>query len=207
MAQFTLHPPLLETDLDADPLAQIERWLADAVAAGMQEPTAMTLATVDAQQRPSARIVLFKGFHDGGLTFYTNYEGRKGRELAQNPNVALVFWWDKLERQVRVEGAVTQLTPEVSRLYFDSRPRASRIGAITSHQSAVVASRDVLEARYRETEARYGDGDIPLPPFWGGYRVEPRSIEFWQGRRDRLHDRLNYRRDGNGAWRIERLEP
>lgn len=201
------HPPLLETDLHADPLVQIQRWLDSAVAAQMIEPTAMTLATVDGDNRPSARIVLFKGFHEGGLTFYTNYEGRKGRELAHNPHVSLVFWWDRLERQIRVEGTVARLSPEVSRIYFDSRPRASRIGAITSRQSAVVASREVLDARFEENLARYGEaGQIPLPAFWGGYRVEPQNIEFWQGRRGRLHDRLRYRRDGV-VWRIERLEP
>lgn len=198
---------LLETDLHADPLMQIQRWLDSAVAAQMIEPTAMTLATVDADNRPSARIVLFKGFHEGGLTFYTNYEGRKGRELTQNPNVSLVFWWDRLERQIRIEGRAERLSPDISRVYFDSRPRASRIGAITSRQSAVVASREALDARFEENLARYGEaGEIPLPAFWGGYRVEPQNIEFWQGRRGRLHDRLRYRRDGT-AWRIERLEP
>ena len=206
MSQYTRNPPLDEADLAPAPLAQIERWIADAVAAGMIEPTAMTLATVDAQGRPSARVVLFKGFHEDGLTFYTNYEGRKGRELAENPNVALVFWWDKLERQVRIEGTVTRLTPEVSRIYFDSRPRHSRIGAITSHQSAVVGSRELLDARYEANLARYAEGEIPLPEFWGGYRVAPRTVEFWQGRRSRLHDRLRYVQDA-GTWRIERLEP
>lgn len=207
MSQYTRNPPLNETDLAPDPLSQIERWIGDARAVDMIEPTAMTLATVDAQQRPSARVVLFKGFYEGGLTFYTNYEGRKGRELAGNPHVALVFWWDKLERQIRVEGTVTRLSPEVSRLYFYSRPRHSRIGAITSRQSAVVPSREALDARYEVELARYAEGEIPLPDYWGGYRVEPQSVEFWQGRRSRLHDRLRYVRDTPGAWRVERLEP
>ncbi len=207
MSQYTRNPPLNETDLAPDPLSQIERWIGDARAVDMIEPTAMTLATVDTQQRPSARVVLFKGFYEGGLTFYTNYEGRKGRELAGNPHVALVFWWDKLERQIRVEGTVTRLSPEVSRLYFDSRPRHSRIGAITSRQSAVVPSREALDARYEAELARYAEGEIPLPDYWGGYRVEPQSVEFWQGRRSRLHDRLRYVRDTPGAWRVERLEP
>jgi len=206
MSQYERNPPLNEADIAADPLIQFERWLADAVAAEMIEPTAMTLATVDAQGRPSARVVLFKGLHQGGLTFYTNYEGRKGRELAENAHVALVFWWDRLERQIRVEGKVSRLAREVSRIYFDSRPRGSRVGAIVSRQSAVVASRAELDARYDARLAEYEGKDIPLPPYWGGYRVEIGSMEFWQGRRRRLHDRLQYVRTGEG-WRVERLEP
>lgn len=203
---YARNPPLNEADVAPEPLTQFQRWLADAVAAEMIEPTAMTLATVDAQGRPSARVVLFKGLHEGGLTFYTNYEGRKGRELVQNAHVALVFWWDKLERQIRVEGTVTRLSPEVSRVYFDSRPRGSRVGAIVSRQSAVVASREALDARYEARLAEFEGQDIPLPEYWGGYRVEIATMEFWQGRRKRLHDRLQYLRDGDG-WRLQRLEP
>lgn len=206
MAQYTRNPPLTEQDLQADPLAQLELWLKAAVDIGMQEPTAMTLATVDAQGRPSARVVLYKGLYENGLTFYTNYEGRKGQELAGNPHVALMFWWDKLERQVRVEGTVSLLPEAVSREYFHSRPRASQIGAMTSMQSRVVATRAELEQRTAENEFRYKDQEVPLPSFWGGYKVTPEVFEFWQGRRDRLHDRLVYRREGAG-WRIERLEP
>lgn len=206
MAQYTKNPPLLEEELESQPLAQLDRWLGDAQAAGMMEPTAMTLATVDAQGRPSARIVLFKGVHDGALTFYTNYAGRKGRELADNPNVALVFWWDRLERQVRIEGIADKLPVEVSRRYFYTRPRESQIGALTSLQSAVVADRETLDRRYDDTVARLAGEDVPYPEHWGGYGVTPQSVEFWQGRSGRLHDRLCYRRAGE-SWRIERLEP
>jgi pyridoxamine 5'-phosphate oxidase len=159
MPQYTQNPPLDIADLDADPLAQLQRWLDDAAAAPMIEPTAMTLATVDAQGRPSARIVLFKGFHgeglDRGLTFYTNYDSRKGRELAGNAHVALVFWWDKLERSVRIEGRVGKLPHEVSERYFHSRPHESQVGALTSRQSAVVRAREVLDQRYDEQLAAF----------------------------------------------------
>jgi pyridoxamine 5'-phosphate oxidase len=206
MAQYTKNPPLLEEELESDPLTQLDRWLGDAQAAGMLEPTAMTLATVDADGRPSARIVLFKGVHDAALTFYTNYEGRKGRELAANPNVALVFWWDRLERQVRVEGVAQRLPAEVSRRYFYSRPRESQIGALTSMQSAVVADRETLDRRYDEMVAKLAGAEVPYPEHWGGYAVKPQAVEFWQGRSGRLHDRLSYRRAGDG-WRVDRLEP
>lgn len=204
--QYVKNPPLEPADLSADPCAQLERWLGDAAAAGQIEPTAMTLSTVGAGGAPAARIVLFKGFHENGPTFYTNYEGRKGRELAADPRVALTFWWDRLERQVRIEGTVAKLPRDVSATYFHSRPRASQIGALSSRQSAVVASRAELDARMAENAARYEGRDVPLPDFWGGYRVEPSWFEFWQGRRDRLHDRLVYRRCA-GGWTIERLEP
>lgn len=206
MAQYTLNPPLTEADLDANPAAQLDRWLQAAAEAGMQEPTAMTLASVDAQGQPSARIVLFKGWHDGGPTFYTNYEGRKGRELESNPHVALVFWWDKLERQVRIEGRVSKLPAEVSGEYFHSRPRASQIGAVASKQSQPVADRAALERAYAQVEQAHAGGEVPLPAYWGGYRVEVSAYEFWQGRRDRLHDRFVYRRSGNG-WTRTRLQP
>ena len=206
MPQYTKNPPLLEQDLLPDPLAQFERWLGEATQAGTIEPTAMTLATVDADGKPHARMVLFKGFKDGGFCFYSNRESAKGAELAANARAALVFWWDKLEHQVRVEGRVEALPVADADTYFHTRPRASQLGAITSRQSRVVASRAELDARFEQIEKQYAGMEIPLPEFWGGYRVVPDSIEFWQGRRGRLHDRLRYRRSG-GAWIVERLEP
>jgi len=204
--QYTLNPPLIETSLDADPLAQFDAWLVDARAAGMLEPTAFTLATVGADGRPSARVVLFKGVHDAGLTFYTCYEGRKGQELAIHPFAAATFWWDRLERQVRFEGTVEKLPRDISRDYFESRPRGSQIGAATSLQSRVVATRDELDERLAANVQRLEGQPVPLPDNWGGYLIRPQSVEFWQGRRNRLHDRLRYRRDA-GGWAVERLEP
>lgn len=206
MTQYLKHPPLLEGALAPDPLAQLQQWLDDAAAAGMLEPGAMTLATADAQGRPSARIVLFKGFADGGLAFYTNYEGRKAQELLQNPHAALVFWWDQLERQVRVEGAVSKLSRAQSEQYFDSRPRASQLGAWASQQSRSVADRAALDAALDKVTRTHEHRNVPCPPFWGGYRLLPQRFEFWQGRRDRLHDRLLYLQEDPG-WRTLRLQP
>ena len=206
MAQYTRNPPLLETDLAADPLAQLGLWLEAAQAAGMMEPTAMTLATVGADGRPSARIVLYKGPHEGGLTFYSNYGSRKGAELTPGAAAALVFWWDRLERQVRVEGRVRQLPRDLSEQYFHSRPRLSQLAAYTSHQSRVVAGRPELERRLAENERKLGNKEVPLPDQWGGYVLTPECFEFWQGQPGRLHDRLVYRHDGT-RWRVERLEP
>lgn len=191
----------------SDPLEQFAAWWREALAAEVAEPNAMTLATADACGRPSARIVLLKGFDERGFAFYTNYESRKGRDLAANPRAALVFFWVELERQVRIEGRVSQTTPAESDAYFASRPLGSRIGAIASRQSDVLASRAPLEARVRDLEARYADGDVPRPDHWGGYRLEPDAVEFWQGRSSRLHDRLRYRRAEGGAWVRERLSP
>lgn len=204
--QYTRNPPLDETELLPDPLAQLGSWIDVATEIGMIEPGAMTLATADASGRPSARIVLFKGFHAGGVCFYTNYGSHKGRDLEANPQAALVFWWDQLERQVRLEGRVERLPRDIAGVYFRNRPRASQIGAITSRQSAVVATREELDARFEANEQAHAGQDVPMPDIWGGYRLVPDSVEFWQGRRGRLHDRLRYVRIGS-AWRIERLEP
>lgn len=206
MAQYTLNPPLGEGDLQADPLAQFADWFTAAQAAGLLEPEAMTLATATPNGRPSARIVLFKGLSGEGLRFFTGYESRKGEELAANPFAALVFWWDKLERQVRFEGRVEKLSREESLAYFRSRPRESQISAYSSRQSQVVERRDALEHRVSENEARFAGRAVPLPEHWGGYRLLPDVVEFWQGRAGRLHDRLRYRREA-ARWCVERLEP
>ncbi|TAJ54872.1 MAG: pyridoxamine 5'-phosphate oxidase [Nevskiaceae bacterium] len=206
MAQYTKNPPLIEAEVQPDPYAQFERWFADAEGAGLVEPTAMVLATVDADGQPSARVLLYKGWYEGGLCFYTNYDSRKGEALAANPRAAATFWWDRLERSVRFEGRVRKLPESLSEQYFHSRPRGSQIGAWTSRQSQVVEGRDPLEARLAENEHRYFEGEVPLPPHWGGYALVPERVEFWQGRLNRLHDRLRYRRLGE-SWLLERLEP
>ena len=203
--QYTRNLPLLEADLLPDPLGQFQRWLDDAVRVGMIEPTAMTLATVSTDGQPSARVVLLKAV-DEGFCFYSSYESRKAGDLDAEPRAALVFWWDRLERSVRVEGVLEKLTTAESEHYFHSRPRRSQLASYTSHQSRPVASLEALEARLAENIRRYAGKEVPLPKQWGGYRLRPVTVEFWQGRRDRFHDRLLYRREA-GVWDIKRLEP
>lgn len=198
---------LRRKDLLPDPIAQFRVWFDAAVAAGLTEPNAMTLSTVTPDGKPSARIVLLKGVDARGFSFFTNYESRKGQELAANPHAALTFLWKEMERQVRVEGTVTKVSPEESEAYFHSRPRNSRLGAWGSKQSEVIASREVLEKSMSEFQARYPGDTVPLPPNWGGYLVKPLAIEFWQGQRSRLHDRLMYRRQADDSWLVERLAP
>jgi pyridoxamine 5'-phosphate oxidase len=194
-------------DLDADPIRQFRGWLDEALAAQLTEANAMTLATVGADGRPSARMVLIKGVSEAGFVFYTNYESRKGRELGATPWAALAFYWAELERQVRIEGRVERTSAADSDAYFHSRPLGSQLGAAVSQQSAVIPNRATLEARLRELEARYHDQEVPRPAQWGGFRVVPDAIEFWQGRPNRLHDRLRYRKAADGLWVIERLSP
>jgi pyridoxamine 5'-phosphate oxidase len=197
---------LHESDVAADPVEQFRRWFTDAEQAKIPEPTAMTLATADHAGVPSARIVLLKGFDARGFVFYTNRKSHKGRELAANPRASLVFFWQELERQVRISGTVEQLSFEQSEPYFHSRPLASQIGAWVSQQSDVISSREQLEALNSELTRKFAGQTVPMPPHWGGYRVIPTEMEFWQGRSSRLHDRLRYRKAG-GGWKIERLAP
>lgn len=197
---------LHETDMNPDPIVQFNAWFEETLAAGLHEPNAMIVATAAANGRPSARTVLLKGYDERGFVFYTNYEGRKARELDANPACALLFYWGELERQVRIEGCASRISNEESDAYFASRQRGSRLGAWASEQSRPVEDRSVLEERVRNLEAEYEGRGVPRPPFWGGYRVEPDTIEFWQGRENRLHDRLVYSRVGDD-WRIDRLQP
>jgi pyridoxamine 5'-phosphate oxidase len=196
-----------ETDAAPDPIEQFRRWFEEALAADLREPNAMTLATATPDGRPAARVVLLKGFDERGFVFYTNYESRKGRELEENPYSALVFYWGELERQVRIEGRAGRVTGEESDAYYQSRPLGSRLGAWVSEQSRPVGDRATLEERLRELEGEYEGREVARPPFWGGYRVEPEEIEFWQGRENRLHDRLLYRRESDQSWSMERLQP
>lgn len=194
-------------ELEADPVVQFNHWLAEALEQGILEPNGMTLATVDEHGQPWTRTVLLKVCDYRGFTFFTNYDGAKGQHLAANPRAALTFWWGALERQVNVTGFVTKSSREESDTYFHSRPVASQLGAWASEQSALIADREQLERQFEEARARYGEAKIPLPPQWGGYCLAPETIEFWQGRRSRLHDRLRYRRLPEGGWQVDRLSP
>ena len=199
---------LEEAHVDADPIKQFATWFQEALDSDLLEPNAMTLATATPEGKPTARIVLLKGFSDRGFVFYTNYQSQKGQQLIANPYAALVFLWDKLERQIRIEGKVEQLTSVESDNYFHSRPKASRLGAWASNQSQVISNRQVLEQNLTDLEAEYADATIiPRPKHWGGFRVIPNQIEFWQGRPSRLHDRLVYYLHDNGSWQIKRLSP
>ncbi len=199
---------LSETELLPDPVAQFATWFREAMDSQVREPNAMTLATASRQGRPSARTVLLKGFDAAGFVFYTNYESRKGQELAENPQAALLFNWLDLERQIRIEGLVEKITPAASLAYFQSRPKGSQIGAWASPQSRVIADRTVLETAESALRSQYAAANtLPLPPFWGGYRLRPDRIEFWQGRSNRLHDRILYSRREEGDWSLARLAP
>jgi pyridoxamine 5'-phosphate oxidase len=199
--------PLHENDIDPDPFRQFHVWFAEAEAARIYQPDAMTLATATTDGRPSARLVLLRGVDDRGFTFFTNYDSRKGRELASNPWAALVLYWAELHRQVRIEGRVVVVSPEESDAYFQGRPRGSQISACASPQSDLLVDRTVLEQRVEELTHLFEGQPVPRPPRWGGYRVVPETLEFWQGRENRLHDRLCYRRGPEGGWTINRLAP
>jgi pyridoxamine 5'-phosphate oxidase len=200
---FSLHWKLAESD----PIRLFKKWFDAAVRAELKEPNAMTLATATREGKPSARMVLLKGFDEQGFVFYTNYKSRKGQELEQNPHAALVLFWQPLERQIRITGRVTKVSAEESTKYFQSRPLGSRFSASISNQSSVIASRAVLLERLRKIEEKYPNGDPPRPIHWGGFRVHPNEIEFWQGGKFRLHDRIRYRRRRDGSWRVDRLSP
>jgi pyridoxamine 5'-phosphate oxidase len=205
---MTEHAELNKANVDANPIIQFDLWMKELSHHGVSEldKISMTLATADEKGQPSARIVLLKSFDDRGFVFYTNYHSRKGRELDQNSLVSLLFYWPAVARQVRIEGTVEKVSPEESDRYFGSRPLGSRIGAWASEQSQPVENRELLEQRFAEYSEKFGD-NVPRPPHWGGYRVKPVTIEFWQGRDNRLHDRMRYSLQDNGSWLIERLAP
>jgi pyridoxamine 5'-phosphate oxidase len=198
---------LRRSDLDADAIKQFQKWFQQALAAKLAEPNAMTLATCDKSGHPSARIVLLKGVDEHGFTFFTNYESRKGRELTENPNAALVIYWPEMERQVNIAGTVSKVSREESAQYFNSRPKGSRLAAWVSSQSEEIANRTVLEKKLEIIAAQHPGEEVPLPPFWGGFCLNPSRVEFWQGRPNRLHDRFRYSRQANGQWTISRLSP
>ena len=198
---------LLEADVAADPFEQFTKWWNEAINSQIDEPNAMTLATATKSGLPSARIVLLKGFSNEGFVFYTNYQSHKGKEMLENPNAALVFFWKELERQVRIDGDVTKVSAEESDAYYNSRPAGSRIGAWASPQSEPIKGREVIEEKVREFEEKFNGGLIERPPHWGGYVVQPVKVEFWQGRSSRLHDRIQYVKQANEGWKIQRVAP
>jgi pyridoxamine 5'-phosphate oxidase len=198
---------LRRIELETDPMVQFQKWFQQALAANLAEPNAMVLATADREGRPSARVMLLKAVDERGFTFFTNYESHKGRELAENPHAALTFFWPDLERQVRITGTVEKVSREESAAYFAQRPKGSRLAAWVSCQSQSIADQTVLEKKLEELTVKYPGEEVPVPPYWGGYLLAPATVEFWQGRPNRLHDRFQYRRQPDNRWAIERLSP
>jgi pyridoxamine-phosphate oxidase len=198
---------LSENSTKGDPIKQFEQWFNEALEAKLHEPNAMTLSTATINGKPSARIVLLKGFHTGGFIFFTNYLSRKGKEIAKNPQGALTFFWGGLERQVRIEGTIEKVSKEESEKYFHSRPKGSQVGAVVSPQSQEIESRELLEQKWNELEAEYADKEVPKPSYWGGYILNPQVVEFWQGRPSRMHDRILYKKTDKKTWKKVRLAP
>ena len=198
---------LSEQDISADPIQQFTKWWEEAIQSEIDEVNAFTLATSSLQGKPSARIVLLKGYDNKGFIFFTNYESAKGNELANNPQASMVFFWKELQRQIRIEGSIEKVSPRESDEYFSSRPEGSRIGAWASPQSKIITDRSEIEINAQKYQQQYADGNIPRPPYWGGYRLKPLQIEFWQGRANRLHDRIQYTVQKDNSWKIERLAP
>ncbi len=198
---------LSEKDIKADPILQFENWFNQAADTGIHEPNAMTLATATYNGRPSARIVLLKGFSNNGFEFYTNYLSRKGKEITKNPVGTLLFFWGQMERQIRIEGTIEKMSKAQSERYFHSRPKGSQVGAVASPQSQEISGREVLESKWQQLEAEYADKEVPKPSYWGGYVLKPQLMEFWQGRSSRLHDRIVYKKTDKQNWKIVRLAP
>jgi pyridoxamine 5'-phosphate oxidase len=198
---------LSENSTKGDPIKQFEQWFNEALEAKLHEPNAMTLSTATVNGKPSARIVLLKGFHTGGFIFFTNYLSRKGKEIAKNPHGALTFFWGGLERQVRIEGTIEKVSKEDSEKYFRTRPKGSQVGAVVSPQSQEIESRELMEQKWSELEAEYADKEVPKPSYWGGYILNPQLVEFWQGRTSRMHDRILYKKTDKKTWKKVRLAP